>query len=409
MVLSNEKKKEYVKRLVMSRMRLLINNGFYGLLLMHMIYSIDENCETAATDGHRIFFGPKFLDELSDSELDFIMMHEILHVVLQHCMRQGDYDSEQFNIACDIVVNSNILLSNNMNRNSIKLRKYGESMHIAPDGKEGYEYTAEQIYAMLPPMPKGKTPKPSLGASWDDHTRWSGSSEENNGGFGGENEYLREQWEKWLIDVCEVISIRDSTKSFGGGPVLAQRILKQIRRGQIDWREILNNFVQEEITDYSFTPPDRRFDDSPFFLPDYNEKEESIGNIWFVIDTSGSISDDAIKAAYSEICSAIDQFNGKLSGILSFTESYVTDPVPFSSVDELMSIKPVGGGGNDFSDIFRYMKNHMLNELPSQIIIITDGYDSFPPEEAAMEIPVLWLLNNKNVDPPWGKIARIVV
>lgn len=210
MVLSNEKKKEYVKRLVMSRMRLLINNGFYGLLLMHMIYSIDENCETAATDGHRIFFGPKFLDELSDSELDFIMMHEILHVVLQHCMRQGDYDSEQFNIACDIVVNSNILLSNNMNRNSIKLRKYGESMHIAPDGKEGYEYTAEQIYAMLPPMPKGKTPKPSLGASWDDHTRWSGSSEENNGGFGGENEYLREQWEKWLIDVCEVISIRDS-------------------------------------------------------------------------------------------------------------------------------------------------------------------------------------------------------
>lgn len=52
MVLSDEKKKEYVKRLVMSRMRLLINNGFYGLLLMHMIYSIDENCETAATDGH---------------------------------------------------------------------------------------------------------------------------------------------------------------------------------------------------------------------------------------------------------------------------------------------------------------------------------------------------------------------
>lgn len=78
---------------------------------------------------------------------------------------------------------------------------------------------------------------------------------------------------KWLIDVCEVISIRDSTKSFGGGPVLAQRILKQIRKGQIDWREVLNNFVQEEITDYSFTPPDRRFDDSPFFLPDYNERK----------------------------------------------------------------------------------------------------------------------------------------
>lgn len=180
MVLSDEKKKEYVKRLLMSRMRLLINNGFYGLLLMHMIYSIDENCETAATDGKQIFFGPKFLDELSDSELDFIMMHEILHVVLQHCMRQGDYDSEQFNIACDIVVNSNILLSNNMNRNSIKLKKYGESMHIAPDGKEGYEYTAEQIYGMLPPPPKNRKPKPALtgthGETGDDDIEGKGSA-----------------------------------------------------------------------------------------------------------------------------------------------------------------------------------------------------------------------------------------
>ena len=61
MVLSDEKKREYMKRLLMSRMRLLINNGFYGLLLMHMIYTLDERCETAATDGKRIYFNPNFL------------------------------------------------------------------------------------------------------------------------------------------------------------------------------------------------------------------------------------------------------------------------------------------------------------------------------------------------------------
>ena len=44
MVLSDEKKKDYIKRLLMSRMRILCNNGFYGLLLMHLIYSIVENC-----------------------------------------------------------------------------------------------------------------------------------------------------------------------------------------------------------------------------------------------------------------------------------------------------------------------------------------------------------------------------
>lgn len=88
MVPLDEKEKGYRKRLLLSRLRILCNNGFYGLLLMHMIYSVDENCETAATDGRRIFFGPRFLDELSDSELDFVMMHEILHVVLQHWQKQ---------------------------------------------------------------------------------------------------------------------------------------------------------------------------------------------------------------------------------------------------------------------------------------------------------------------------------
>lgn len=52
-----------------------------------MIYSIDEGCETAYTDGVRIAFSPFFLEELSDKELDYVLMHEILHIVLQHCLR----------------------------------------------------------------------------------------------------------------------------------------------------------------------------------------------------------------------------------------------------------------------------------------------------------------------------------
>ena len=110
MALSEEKIRKYIQRLLLSRMRILCNHGFYGLLLMHMVYSIDEKLKTACTDGIRITFGTDFLDSLTDSELDFVMMHEILHVVLQHCLRGEDRDNETFNIACDIVVNSNILL-----------------------------------------------------------------------------------------------------------------------------------------------------------------------------------------------------------------------------------------------------------------------------------------------------------
>ena len=141
--------KKYNKRLLLSRMRILMNNGFYGLLLMHMIFAVDEKCETAATDGYRIYFGPKFMDDLSDSEFDFVLMHEIMHAALNHCKRRSERDGEVYNVACDIVVNSNILYSNNFNNSSITLRKYGEAMHIAPTGDEGYKYTAEEVYEML--------------------------------------------------------------------------------------------------------------------------------------------------------------------------------------------------------------------------------------------------------------------
>ncbi|MBQ4100543.1 MAG: hypothetical protein IJC83_03255, partial [Oscillospiraceae bacterium] len=328
MALSDEQIKNYTKRLLLSRMRILCNHGFYGLLLMHMTYSVDENVETACTDGTRIVFGTVFLDKLSDSELDFVMMHEILHVVLQHCQRYGDFEKEIFNIACDIVVNSNILLENNMNKKSITLKDYGESMHITPNDEEGYKYTAEEVYDMImskvakngnishkgaPNSSNGKNgsvgssnqnsqstssnknnngKNQSQNSSWDDHSRWEECKQDSS---------LSDVWVRRLKNAAEAIKIRDPSNSRGTLPLFAERILAELTKPQTDWKTILNDFIQEEVTDYSFSPPDRRFDDNPFFLPDFNEKEDMVYNILFMIDTSGSISDEMINIAYSEI------------------------------------------------------------------------------------------------------------
>ena len=405
MDLSNEKRREYVKRILLSRMRILCNNGFYGLLLMHMNFAIDTGCETACTDGRKIYFGPSFLNNLDDDELDFIMMHEVMHCALQHCIRGKDYDQEAFNIACDIVVNSNILESNKGNIKSITLKKYGESMHVAPDGEEGRFYTAEEVYAMLPVKGKKKGASGMMGSggngsgNWDDHSKW---------GTADEDQYLQDEWSKNLLDASEAIEIRDPSNKRGLIPLCADRIIKELRKPQTDWRTILNDFVQEEITDYSFTPPDRRFDESPFFLPDYNEKDETVKDILFMIDTSGSMSDEAITAVYSEIKGAIDQFNGHLQGWLGFFDAEVVEPKPFSSEEEFRIIRPKGGGGTRFDIIFKYVEKHM-DTLPASIIIMTDGYCNFPKEKEAMKIPVLWLLVTDDVNPPWGKVARIKV
>lgn len=443
MVLSKEQISAYTLRLLQSRARILCKYPFYGMLLMHLRYFIDEECDTAYTDGTRIAFSPTFLDELSDSELDFVMMHEILHVVLVHCIRGKELNNEAFNIACDIVVNSNIMHSSGDDVKAITLKKYGESMHVAPDGKEGYLYTAEEVYNMLPRSMKKQ--KKSGGGSSDEEDedkngKGGGSSDKENkkksgkGGKSGksgssdkeekstarsaagglcddhdhwqeEGEGTRELEEIWaarLKETAGIIEILDPSNSCGSVPLGAERLIKELRKGKVDWRTLLHKFVSEEICDYSFSPPDRRFDGGDFYLPDYNDVQERIDGILFMIDTSGSMSDGMISAAYSEIIGALEQFGGRLTGKVGFFDFVAYEPKPFEDVDDILKIRPVGGGGTSFSSVFTYVIDNMAHELPRAIIILTDGYANFPPESMAMGIPVLWIINNTEQIPTWG-------
>ena len=458
MALSEEKVRLYIHKLLLSRMRLMCTHGFYGLLLMHMRFGVDEEVDTAYTDGERIVFGTEFLQKLSEDELDFVMLHEIMHVVLEHCYRTGDRDNTLFNVACDIVVNSNILLENDGKLKSITLKEFGEAMHLAPDKKEGHNYTAEQVYEMLHKDAKKKSnstnnnknqntknnnnpnnsqnsnqssssdnsPQGSSGTNsnsadkgkssnsqngnsaqnganetWDDHSKW--------GTAGEDGDILRDVWINRIKNAAAAIEVRDPDNKRGTLPLLAERLLKELKKPKTDWRTVLNEFIQEEIVDYSFSPPDRRFGDCPFFLPDFNETDEQVKNVLFMIDTSGSMSDEMITEAYSEVKGAIEQFGGKLSGWLGFFDASVVPPKPFENEEEFRIIKPKGGGGTSFEVIFEYVDNEMDDDnKPVSIIILTDGYAPFPNEGAANGIPVLWMINNEAVTPPWGKISRII-
>ncbi|MBQ7352577.1 MAG: hypothetical protein IJW54_01080 [Clostridia bacterium] len=430
MALSENDLRKYSQRLLTSKTRILIKHGFYGLLLMHMKFAIDEECETAYTDGYKIAFSPSFMDDLSDKELDFVLMHEILHVVLQHCIRGKNLQQSRYNIACDIVVNSNILASNNFDRKSITLQKHGEAMHIAPDNKEGYLYTAEEVYKMLPddkkinPSSKGSS---SMGDS-DDDNQDKGSGGYGLGrakkklgrykeGFDSHDKWpqleeadalLRDVWIKRLRDAETTITILERQNGRGTIPACAKRLLNELKKPKLNWRVMLNDFVQTEINDYSFSPPDRRFSESDFFLPDFNDSDEKIENVLFMIDSSGSMSDDDITNAYSELYGAISQFDGKISGYVGFFDAAIYEPLPFYKVNDILSIKPIGGGGTDFQIVFEYVHKHMASNPPSCIIILTDGDAPYPQPSVAMGIPVLWVINNNHSTPTFGKVARLI-
>jgi len=411
MEVSNNKAKEYVRRIMLARMRLLCDNGFYGLLLMHVKMGLSDRYPTAFTDGKDIYFNPEFLDELSDKELEFVMNHEIMHIVLNHMERGKLYKTrEEYYRAADIVVNSNILAANGGNLKSITLSKYGVSEHLAPDGKEGKDYSVEEICNLL--ALELATKKRDKNKPHDNHNPRGFDYHTYEKMEDDDSEYEHARWLENIKNAAEAMKRREGmigngSKRAGIVPCCVERMLEELRKPQTDWRTVLNEFIQQEVTDYSFMPPDRRFVDSPFFLPDYNELEDIIKDIVFFIDTSGSMSEKNITEVYSEVKGAIDQFNGKLTGWLGFFDAEVVPPVRFEDETAFSIIRPKGGGGTRFDIIFNYVAGN-FEEPPVAIVILTDGYAPFPDEKIANEIPVLWLINNELVNPPWGKVTRIV-
>ena len=441
---------DLIKRVSNVKVRMLADHPFFGILLQNARFAVSKKVSTACTDGKFIMYGLDFCSRLTDEGLYYVTFHEIMHIVLGHCFRGDNYDQFLFNIACDIVVNSQILFE--LGIQEMDLGFAGKLMHIAPNGKEGRDYTAEEVYAMLCDHADkyGGAPDKRDGNSdgkTDSHGNSNDTSSGNNAGKTGkqgnsndtnsgnadksdkrkgafdkysdnnafeddhslwgspdDGGFTEQQWKYRIGGAAEVVN--NMKNGWGNSENMAARLIEKIKNPPLDWRTILQNFIQEEVNDYSFSPPDRRFQDSPFMLPDFNEVDDSPKDIWVVVDTSGSVSNRELGLAYNEISGAIEQFNGRLEGQLSYFSWIVTKPQPFSSVSDLDKIEVKGNGGTSFINIFKYLKEE-VEFTPSCIIIITDGYAEYPEENAAMGVPVLWLLNNNHVKPPWGEIARM--
>jgi len=388
-------KGEMAKRLKEARIRLIISNPFFGNLILHLNFAVAD-CGTAATDMKRVYFDPAFMRRLSDEELDFVLKHEIMHCALSHCVRGKGKNRLLFNIATDIVANSNIL--NSMGKTDF-LVDNEKVMHLCPDGKEGYLYSAEEVYEQLLNKKKNKDKGVYTISADGENEDQSGPDNHDIWQTIEQDSSLIDEWKKRVVE-----SGRNMGTDNDLPPGIRALIEDYENEGKVDWKTVLHDFIRKvfDKNDYTFQPPDRRFQFNDIFLPSFNEiYGEKVDNIWFVVDTSGSISTETLSLIISEIKSAISQFDSLL-GKLSFFDSNVSDPKEFDSIDTLNSITPVGGGGTSFINIFRYLNEKMSDNLPEAIIILTDGYAEYPSDKMALDIPVMWILVDNEEDAPWG-------
>lgn len=385
-----------LKRITAIRTGILRQYPFYGSLLLRLKIGF-ARCGTAYTDLEKIVFDPFWIQKLDDGELKFLLLHELLHCVFNHIGRGKGKVHIIYNIAADIVVNSHILREFGMGCFVVDGE---EVMHTSLDGQEGYMQSVEEVYHKLL-SDRGEDGEcrilGQVGKQIDRHDIWQSLDI---------SQSVLADWKQ---------QIDRTAKMAGNRSLWAERECKWkfTDKPGMDWRSVLQDFLKKcsDVWDYDFQPPDVRYAlVTEYMLPGFHETDRDVlSDLWFVVDTSGSVSSDMIVRVYDEIHWVIEQTQ-MLNGKLSFFDAEVTEPVPFQSVGDLLKIQPVGQGGTSFEAVFRYMAEHMSGKetLPKAVIILTDGYAPLPPEEMAMGVPVLWVLMDTKIRKmKWGRSVYI--
>ena len=88
-----------------------INLPYYGEFNLHVSFHESNNIPTCGVNvtskGMNFFYSPKFLENMSQKEVNFIVLHEDFHLLFNHPRRtvSGQYNHKMSNIAQDMIIN----------------------------------------------------------------------------------------------------------------------------------------------------------------------------------------------------------------------------------------------------------------------------------------------------------------
>ena len=74
--------------IVRFKMQLLRKMPFYGDIVMRLPIVRNDSVPTAQTNGRTIEYNAKILSGMREGQRNFVIMHEIFHVLLFHCDRR---------------------------------------------------------------------------------------------------------------------------------------------------------------------------------------------------------------------------------------------------------------------------------------------------------------------------------
>lgn len=383
------------ERLVTARIGLLLRHSFFGNLATRLqLINADEWCATAATDGLKFYYNSRFIMMLKPKEVEFLVGHEVLHVVYDHMGRRNGRDPQIWNIADDYAVNADL-----------KRHRVGEFIKTVPclyeakyDGKP-----AEEIYDDLMKNVQKINIDDLIDQMIDDHLDGEGDGDSDEEGKSKRPKMSSEERERVRQEVRQAILNAAQGADAGSIPKGVERLIRQHTNPVMPWRELIQTNLTSAIrTDFSWMRPSRRGWHSDAIMPGMTPGEEI--DVVVSLDMSGSINDKQAQAFLSEIAGMMASFDGYKIHVFCF-DTDVYNPADFNSenMDSIESYEPAGGGGTDFDVIFAYLRREAIE--PKRLIVFTDGYPcgSWGDPDYC---DTTWIIHgDKDPHPPFGTFA----
>ncbi len=417
-------------KLAAARTRLILDKPFLGSLVMHLpLKAADAKwCETTATDARHFYYNPAYIARLSLEQTQFVLAHEAMHCALSHFARRNHRQRHRWDVACDYAVN--MILDDE--------RMAGPDEALQNAAYRGL--TAEEIYPLLHEDPPERTQDQHLfdgaaaedgGEGDPDHADERGgqrgeadSQAEEGGGNAAEPEEsdrvadpqseqvrpevlpeappsppmnldeLDEQWRGRLAAAAQ------SARQAGRLSPSLLRLVDHLLAPRLPWRALLARYMMNAARDdYSFQRTSRRDQGHGGALMPrlYSQSVRVV----VVLDTSGSIGDEALREFLAEIDALKGQVRAQV--ILHACDERLAEGGPwhFALWERLELPQGLhGGGGTDFRPVFEWLEADRVEA--DLLVYFTDAEGRFPEREPAC--PVVWLVKGK-APVPFG--ARI--
>jgi predicted metal-dependent peptidase len=383
------------EKLVTARIGLLLKAPFFGNLATRLkLVNADSWLGTAATDGRNFYYNTEFVNKLKPRELEFLFGHEVLHNVYDHIGRTGDFrDRRLFNCAADFCVNADLIE-----------QRIGDKINPCLFDAKYKGWSAEEVYDDLYDKAEKIDISDLLEQMLDEHLEGEGKGgdEEQDGNKDGKGRpQLSEEERRQIRDeVREALLQAAQAVGAGNLPSGVKRLIKDLTKPVVNWRELLQQQIQSTIKDdFTWMRPNRRSWHMDAIMPGMKPGNQI--DVCIAIDTSGSIGEADIKAFLSEIKGIMEAYDEYKIQVWSFdTEIYNHETFTSENMDDISGYEPAGGGGTDFMANWKYMKENNIE--PKKFIMFTDGmpYDSWGDPDYCDTVFII--KGNQDAEPPFG-------